>query len=110
MIGDTWLYRKHNDRKIVLLSDVLYTEDKNCVNSGIVYFILLNEVRQKLLCIDINEQKIKHDPKHNLLFGHTLSLSKDKQKVIIGINDIMTMSVHKKLDDLIIIHDTENKE
>ncbi len=108
MIGDTWLYHKYNNRKIVLLSDVIHTSDEDNINNGRVYFTLLGEVNNRIPCIDSNNVKTKSDNKNNLLFGHTLTLSKDKQEVIIGVNDIMILSIHKKLDDLITYYDNIN--
>ena len=119
IISDGWLSVKFKDKNLVFISDPLYNEDIetngiNGYNRGRVLFsILSNKDNQKTLELKPDKSLLKqkdNEFKTNLMFGHNITLTTDKQHISIGVNDIMLLSVRYNIEELIQLHTELNKE
>lgn len=119
IISDGWLSVKFKDKNLVFISDPLYNEDIetngiNGYNRGRVLFgILSNKNNQKTLELKPDKSLLKqkdNEFKTNLMFGHNITLTTDKQHISIGVNDIMLLSVRYNIEELIQLHTELNKE
>ena len=119
IISDGWLNIKFKDKNLVFISDPLYNEDIetngiNGYNRGRVLFgILSNKNNQKTLELKPDKSLLKqkdNEFKTNLMFGHNITLTADKQHISVGVNDIMLLSVRYNIEELIQLHTELNKE
>ena len=119
IISDGWLSVKFKDKNLVFISDPLYNEDidtngVNGYNRGRVLFgILSNKNNQKTLELKPDKSLLKqkdNEFKTNLMFGHNITLTSDKQHISVGVNDIMLLSVRYNIEELIQLHTELNKE
>lgn len=119
IISDGWLSVKFKDKNLVFISDPLYNEDidtngVNGYNRGRVLFgILSNKNNQKTLELKPDKSLLKqkdNEFKTNLMFGHNITLTADKQHISVGVNDIMLLSVRYNIEELIQLHTELNKE
>lgn len=105
-MGDSWLYIKTEDKKLVLISDPLYNSNMkdrgmDNFNRGRVLFSMLDGESNKFIILEPMEQIHKM----NLMFGNSLTLAKNDKVVNIGVNDITIISVPYVLNDLIKTYD-----
>lgn len=119
IISDGWLNVKFKDKNLIFISDPLYNEDidingVNGFNRGRVLFgILSNKDNQKTLELKPDKSLLKqkdNEFKTNLMFGHNITLTSDKQHISVGVNDIMLLSVRYNIEELIQLHTELNKE
>lgn len=119
IISDGWLNIKFEGKNLIFLSDPLYNEDidtngVNGYNRGRVLFgILSNKDNQKTLELKPDKSLLKqkdNEFKTNLMFGHNITLTADKQHISVGVNDIMLLSVRYNIEELIQLHTELNKE